>query len=352
MKLELFLSPAAQTGLRAAILDAGGNEIFCLGRTDADRVVAAVEILARGHSGAVPAILQLCRPGDVVLHNHPSGDLAPSDADLVIASRLGSMGVGCYIVDNPVTRLYRVVEALSPATRRTVDAGEVATLLAPGGKVSGTLPGFEERPEQLRMAFAVLEAFNRDRIALVEAGTGTGKSLAYLVPALLWALANEERVVVSTNTINLQEQLIRKDLPFLQRASGLEFRVELVKGRSNYLCRRRLEGASAEPGLFDAGQAGELVNLRAWAAQTRDGSREELPIPPGDQLWDEVCCEADQCARAQCRHFNGCFFHQARRRAAQADVLVVNHALLLADLALRRQTDNYTTAAVLPPSRA
>ena len=347
--MDRFLSPSSQLELRAAITEAGGNEVFCLGRTGHDRVVTGIEILARGHRGAVPAILQLCRPGDVVIHNHPSGDLTPSDADLGIASHLGSMGVGSYIVDNPVENLYRVVEPLAPPPRQTVEAAEVAGLLAPGGRISAALSGFEERPEQLRMAFAVMEAFNRDRITLVEAGTGTGKSLAYLVPALLWALANDERVVVSTNTINLQEQLIRKDLPFLQRASGLEFRVELVKGRGNYLCRRRLESASAEPGLFDAGQAGELVNLRAWAAQTADGSREELPIPPGDQLWEEVCCEADQCARAQCRHFNSCFFHQARRRAAQADVLVVNHALLLSDLSLRRQTDNYTTAAVLPP---
>ena len=347
--MNRFLSPDAQVALRCAIADANGNEVFALGRTDAERVVTAVEILARGHQGAVPAILQRCRPGDVVIHNHPSGDLTPSDADLGIAARLGDAGVGSYIVDNAVTQLYRVVEALVPPGRSRVEAAEVAALLAPGGKVSQTLSGFEERPEQLRMAFAVLDAFNADRIALIEAGTGTGKSLAYLVPALLWALANETRVVVSTNTINLQEQLFRKDLPFLQRASGLEFRVELVKGRANYLCKRRLEGASAEPGLFDAGQAGELVNLRAWAAQTADGSREELPVPPDDTLWEEICCEADQCARAQCPHFTSCFFHQARRRAAQADVLVVNHALLLADLSLRQQTDNYTAAAVLPP---
>lgn len=347
--MDDFLSPSARDQLRAAISAAGGNEVFALGRTNEQRTVISVEILARGHREAVPAILQLCRPGDVVIHNHPSGNLTPSAADLTIASRLGSQGVGCYIVDNQVGDLYRVVEALAPAPRRSVAAEEVAALLAPGGKISTALPDFEERPEQLRMAFAVLGAFNRDRIVLVEAGTGTGKSLAYLVPALLWGLANEERVVVSTNTINLQEQLIRKDLPFLQRASGLEFRVELVKGRSNYLCRRRLESASAEPGLFEAGQAVELVDLRAWAAVTADGSREELPIPPAEQLWDEVCCEADQCARAQCRHFAACFFHQARRRAAQADLLVVNHALLLADLSLRRQTDNYTSAAVLPP---
>jgi ATP-dependent DNA helicase DinG len=347
--MDGFLSPHAQAQLRTAITEAGGNEVFCLGRTDGERCVASIEVLARGHAAAVPAILQRCCPGDVAIHNHPGGDLTPSDADLTIASRLGSMGVGCYIIDNEVTRLYRVVEALPVLARQAVDPARVAELLAPGGRISTTLNGFEERPEQLRMAFAVLEAFNRDRITLVEAGTGTGKSLAYLVPALLWALANEERVVVSTNTINLQEQLIRKDLPFLQRASGLEFRIELVKGRSNYLCRRRLESAVSEPGLFDSGQAGELVSLRAWAAHTADGSREELPVPPADQLWEEICCEADQCGRAQCRHFAACFFHQARRRAAQADVLVVNHALLLADLNLRSQTDNYTAAAVLPP---
>jgi ATP-dependent DNA helicase DinG len=347
--MDRYFSPAAEEQLRTAISAAGGNEVFCLGNTDDARRIVAVEVLARGNTSAVPAILQLCRPGDVVIHNHPSGRLTPSAADLEIASRLGSMGVGCYIVDNAVTRVYPVVEALTPPARQPIATAQVAELLAPGGRVSSALAGYEERPEQLRMAFAVLEAFNHDRIALVEAGTGTGKSLAYLVPALLWGLANEERVVVSTNTINLQEQLIRKDLPFLQRASGLDFRVILVKGRSNYLCRRRLEGAMADPGLFDAGQTTELVSLRAWAAQTADGSREELPTPPSEQLWEEVCCEADQCARAQCRHFTTCFFHQARRRAALADVLVINHALLLADLSLRRQTDNYTTAAVLPP---
>jgi ATP-dependent DNA helicase DinG len=199
------------------------------------------------------------------------------------------------------------------------------------------------------MAFATTDALNQHRIALIEAGTGTGKSLAYLVPAILWTLASRERLVVSTNTINLQEQLIRKDLPFLQRATGLDFRVELVKGRANYLCKRRLESATAEPGLFDEEHIGELTAVREWAAQTVDGSREDLSFLPHGTIWDEVCCEADQCSRSQCLHFNTCFFHQARRRAARADILVVNHALMLADLSLRRQTDNYSALAVLPP---
>jgi ATP-dependent DNA helicase DinG len=347
--MDKYLSEKSQAKLRQEILESGGNEVFCLGHTDAKQVVVELEVLARGNREAVPAILQSCRPGDVIIHNHPSGHLEPSDPDLAIAGNLGSLGVGFYIVNNQVNKIYRVIEAFKPAKNTTVEYEQVTALLGPAGKVCQNLPGFEDRPEQLRMAFAVTEALNRHSIALVEAGTGTGKSLAYLVPAILWTLANRERLVVSTNTINLQEQLIRKDLPFLQRATGLEFRVELVKGRSNYLCQRRLESAAAEPGLFDNEHVGELKALREWSEQTNDGSREDLSFLPNGSLWDEVCCEADQCSRSQCQYFNSCFFHQARRRAARADILVVNHALLLADLSLRHQTDNYSAMAVLPP---
>lgn len=345
---KTFAPDSIQT-LRAAIIDAAGNEVFFLGRTDGERRVVEVEVLARGSAEAVPAILQLCRYGDVVIHNHPSGHLHPSAADLEIASRLGGLGVGFYIVDNPVDKVYRVVEAFAPKTEIRVAAEAIAALLGPEGAVARTLPGYEERPEQLRMAFAVGEAFNGNRLAVIEAGTGTGKSLAYLVPALLWALANEQRVVVSTNTINLQEQLIRKDLPFLQRAADLEFKAVLVKGRGNYLCLRRAETAHLEPGLFDEELAAELAAILAWAQKSADGSKEDLSFIPKEEVWDEVRCEADQCSRVRCAHYGRCFLQRARREAAQADVLVVNHALLLADLAVRQQTDNYTSVAVLPP---
>ncbi|MDH4007669.1 MAG: DEAD/DEAH box helicase family protein [Desulfuromonadales bacterium] len=347
--MDEFLSQPVQEQLRQEIQDADGNEVFCIGHTDDDQVVIDLEVLARGNRDAVPAILQSCRPGDVVIHNHPSGHLEPSEPDLAIAGSLGSLAVGFYIVDNRVEQLYRVVEVFEPVQTSTVEHQQVTELLGAGGLISQNLPGFEDRPEQLRMAFAVTDALNHHRIALIEAGTGTGKSLAYLVPAILWSLANRERLVVSTNTINLQEQLIRKDLPFLLRATGLDFQVVLVKGRSNYLCKRRLDSATAEPGLFDSEHIGELNALREWAEQTGDGSREDLSFLPHKMVWEEVCCEADQCSRSQCPHFGSCFFHQARRQAARADILVVNHALLLADLSLRSQTDNYSALAVLPP---
>jgi ATP-dependent DNA helicase DinG len=344
-----YLSQDSIDQLRYAIKEADGNEIFVLAQTDAKRRIVQIEVLAQGSETSVPAIIQTCSYGDVVLHNHPSGKLQPSAADIEIASKFGSLGVGFYIVNNRVDDLYRVVKAFAEKDVEKLLPEKIAELLGPDGVIAKKLPDYEERPEQLHMAFVVADAFNQGHLAVVEAGTGTGKSLAYLVPALLWARSNQERVVISTRTINLQEQLIRKDLPFLQRATGIEFYAVLVKGRSNYFCRRRGETAGRELGLFDRQQVEELEQIIQWAETTGDGSKEDLAFIPSYQAWEEVCCEADQCARVRCQYYRQCFFHKARRQAARADILVVNHSLLLADLALRQETDNYSATAVLPP---
>lgn len=342
-------SPDCLDQMRYAITQARGREVFFLGQTDAQLRVVQVEVLARGSKKAVPAILNTCSHGDVVIHNHPSGNLEPSSADIDVASTLGDLGVGFFIVNNKVNDLYRVVEPFAARNVEHLDYGQIQDLLGPEGVIANKLPDYEERPEQLRMAFAVADAFNQRQLAIIEAGTGTGKSLAYLVPALLFACKNHERVVISTRTINLQEQLVRKDIPFLQRATGINFLAVLVKGRSNYFCLRRGETAGAELSLFDQEQSAELQQVLSWAAATEDGSREDLSFIPSYQTWEEVCCEPDQCARVRCNHYSRCFFHRARRQAARANLLVVNHALLLSDLALRQQTDNYSASAVLPP---
>ncbi len=344
-----YFSPDSIDQLRYAIREADGNEVFVLGQTDADRRIVQIEVLARGSENAVPAILQTCHYGDVVIHNHPGGVLKPSGADIEVAAQFGSLGVGFYIVDNNVDNVYRVVEAFADKNTEFISPEKIAGLLGPEGVIAEKLPDYEERPEQLRMAFVVAEAFNKGQLAVIEAGTGTGKSLAYLVPALLWARGNQERVVISTRTINLQEQLIRKDLPFLRRATGIEFYAVLVKGRSNYFCRRRGETAGRELGLFDQAQVEELQQIIAWAENSGDGSKEDLAFIPSYQAWEEVCCEADQCPKVRCQYYRNCFFYKARRQAAKADILVVNHALLLSDLALRQQTSNYSATAVLPP---
>lgn len=194
------------------------------------------------------------------------------------------------------------------------------------------------------MARAVSRAFTDRRHLAVEAGTGVGKSFAYLLPAFEQALGGRT-VVISTHTIALQEQLVEKDIPFLLRALGVDIKYELVKGRTNYVGLRRLKQASAkQKALFsNHTQLAVLHGIEDWAYQTQDGSLSDLPEPPTPDVWDKVRSEHGNCLGRRCPHFEPCFYQRARRRAEVAKLLIVNHALLVSDLALRRDG-----ASVLP----
>ena len=188
------------------------------------------------------------------------------------------------------------------------------------------------------MAHAVRDAFEKREHLLVEAGTGTGKSFAYLIPAVEATTTKNVKAVISTHTINLQEQLIRKDVPFLRSVLGREFVALLVKGRSNYVCLRRLARTVERQGLFwgdEEGLRSELERVRAWAKESDDGTSSDMDWHPDSRVWTEVCVEHDNCRGRRCAHFRKCFFQVARRRMANADILVVNHALFCSDLAMR-----------------
>ncbi|MBI4719012.1 MAG: DEAD/DEAH box helicase [Planctomycetes bacterium] len=214
-----------------------------------------------------------------------------------------------------------------------------ATLREFGALIGKKLPTYESRPQQQAMADAVAEAFEKEEHLLVEAGTGVGKSFAYLVPAIRLAVRTGKRVVISTHTIALQEQLIEKDIPFLQSVLPESFTAVLVKGRANYLGLRRLARASQrQNALFDStGQVAELHRLEDWAYTTQDGSLADLTEQPLPVVWDRVRSEADDCRGRQCPTYGKCFYQRARRRAGEAQILVVNHALLFSDIAVRRQ---------------
>jgi ATP-dependent DNA helicase DinG len=219
-----------------------------------------------------------------------------------------------------------------------------AEILGPKGRIAARLADYEHRPEQLAMAEAVDEAMRHQRHLIVEAGTGVGKSFAYLVPAILATEGSGakknglRRVVVSTHTISLQEQLIEKDLPFLAAVMPTEFTAVLVKGRANYLSLRRLAGALKRAGsLFARDQEYEqLRRIHAWSKITDDGSLSDLDFRPLPQVWDEVASDHGNCMGRKCRRHKDCFYYRARRRVSHAQILVVNHALLFTDLALRR----------------
>ena len=217
----------------------------------------------------------------------------------------------------------------------------VDDILGPGGLIAEHLPGYESRAEQLEMARAVDAAFTDHEHLFAEAGTGVGKSFAYLVPAVL-RVADRRRIVVSTYTIALQEQLIGKDLPFLAEALPLEFSAAVGKGRNNYLCVRRLGMAlKNRDRLFsDARSLDQLQAVAHWAMQTDTGSRQEITFSLTPAVWSRVCSEIDLCNGAKCDHAHTCFMAAARQRMQAADIVVVNHALFFADLAMRRQHAN------------
>jgi ATP-dependent DNA helicase DinG len=210
--------------------------------------------------------------------------------------------------------------------------------LGPDSTVAKALPGFRPRPQQLEMAAAVEEAVAEGRHLVVEAGTGVGKSFAYLLPVMLHLLRGGGPAVVATRTIALQEQLVDKDIPFLKRAlDAEELPVALVKGRGNYVCRRRLEMAVAEgPGLLEeSGEREQLARLKEWAEKSRDGSRADLPFRPLPHVWELARAEAGNCLHQRCPFFENCAYQRARRRLYTASLIVANHALVFADLSLR-----------------
>ncbi|RMH11853.1 MAG: helicase, partial [Gemmatimonadetes bacterium] len=348
----LELSAEAARTIRAEIERAGGREVCFLADVDEARRVVRPRAVARGNHEAVLAAARDAPQGSVMVHNHPSGLLEPSEADLAVAVRLFQEGLGSALVDNAATRLYVVVEPPEPRIVEPLDLEELEAVLAPGGPLADLHPAFEDRPGQREMLRVVAERYNEGGVALVEAGTGTGKSLAYLLPAAAWALKNDERTVVATATLNLQDQLVAKDLPLVRALLGDEVDFALVKGRGNYVSIRRAHLAATQQGeLFAEDRSGELQAILQWLDTTEDGSLGDLPFRPAEDVWEEVQSDSDVCLRARCPHFQECFFQRSRRRAASARVLVANHHLLFTDVAVRQASGNHTSTAVLPPYR-
>ncbi len=217
-----------------------------------------------------------------------------------------------------------------------LDAEEVASVLEYGGPFSQYFQSFEQRPEQVAMLRAVTNALSYGSHLMVEAGTGVGKSFAYLVPAALFAKQNNTRVIVSTNTINLQDQLIQRDLPNLSQALNLDFRFAVLKGRSNYLCPRRLENLR-HFGPRTTDEMRVLAKVMVWQMANQSGDRSELNLtgPAEREVWVRVSAEDDACTTDTCikRTGGACPFHRAKVASQSAHVLVVNHALLLSDIA-------------------
>lgn len=352
MKSGEKLSPEVIIKMRAAINDAEGQEVLFTGFITENGLVADIEVAARGNDSAAPALYPFMLESDVVIHNHPSGVLKPSNADLQIAAGLGNQGIGFYIVNNTVTKIYCVSEAIETRRNEKLDMEDVCSFLLPGGELSRKIENYETRDPQVQMAEGVVDAFNNNIINITEAGTGVGKSFAYLVPAIKWCLANNERVIISTATINLQQQLIEKDIPLITSLLGKEgknnIKSVLVKGRGNYLCFRRLHDALEDNSLFQEKDS-TLQAIYDWSGTTATGSKSDLSFVPDYTVWSSVCSESDSCMGMRCSYRDKCFVMKLKKEAASANLLVVNHHLLFSDLAMRMNGAGYEGTAVLPP---
>lgn len=230
----------------------------------------------------------------------------------------------------------RVISFLDPTTEAggTDLVQQVESIFSPNGLLSAA-KNFEYRPQQQQMAVAVARALQEGGHLIVEAGTGVGKSLAYLIPSILHAVAQSKKAVISTHTINLQEQLVEKDLPMLAAVLPVKFNFTMLKGRGNYLCSRRLHKAMQQAdSLFTSSEINELQRIHAWSKETKDGSLSDFDVEPDPKVWAQVCSERGMCSPKICgfqsefgKQNGVCFFQRARNRILSADVLVVNHTL-------------------------
>lgn len=217
---------------------------------------------------------------------------------------------------------------------------QVRDFFSPKGILSRS-PNFEYRPQQQEMAVAVAESLEKIDHLIVEAGTGVGKSLAYLIPSIFYAARNRKKAVISTHTINLQEQLMEKDLPMLSRILGVQFKYTMLKGRNNYLCTRRMQKAMQQAdSLFTSPEVQELHRIYEWSKSTQDGSLSDFEVEPDPKVWMQVCSERGLCSPKQCgsqsefgKEHGACFYQRARARIQAADVLVLNHTLFFLHLA-------------------
>lgn len=221
-------------------------------------------------------------------------------------------------------------------------------LISENGLFSRALKDFEPRSSQKEMMACVIDAYNHNQIALIEAGTGTGKTLAYLLPALIWASHHSEKTVIATHTIALQEQLVTKDIPQALKILNLDLRIALVKGMGNYICLRKLQEATYELGMTPGQEQEEVARLNQWSRNAVEGCRSELPFVPSSRVWERVGAESENCSMNQCPFYEQCYFVKARRSAQEAHVLISNHHLLFYDLFKRLEDDNYKDPSLLP----
>ena len=346
-KIEDLFSSSVIKYIRSEIASSNENEVFFVGEINHDGKVTSVSVGSRGNLHSVPVNQDLKRKGSVLIHNHPGENLTPYDADLSVAAVSSENAQGFYIINNDVTEIYVVVEPVLPKVIKKLDVDDAAFYISKDGPLAKINENFEERLSQIELLKNIAKTFNQNKTGVFEAGTGVGKSYAYLIPSILWAVQNNERVVISTGTINLQQQLCLKDIPQAIKITGKPVKFILMKGRQNYICKRRLQDALNSKDLFENND--DLDRIAQWQDSCDSGSKSELSFLPSESVWNRINSESDACMALRCPYYSQCFVMKVKKEASAANILVVNHHLLFADIESRLHGAGYDDAVVLPP---
>jgi ATP-dependent DNA helicase DinG len=320
-----------------------GQEIAFVGNVDRAGIVFEIEVLAYGNDNSAPVILMDTLQGDVLLHNHPSDEpsedvLRASEADITLATELANKKIGFYIIDNKCKTVNVIYK---PEPRFYLDQKEIEDIFDAGGLLSKNIAYFEPRAEQIDLVRGMIEAINDSRILISEAGTGTGKSLSYLIPSAVWAVQNKKRVIVSTQTINLQQQIFNKDMLIVQKIVrqylDKEVHFSVLIGKGNYLCKKKLyeliKDKEKHDSLFDDETDYEMIqSIEEWSRTCTEGTIGEFGGFVKDEVWEELACDTMGCRRRKCVFYGDCFYYKARLEAEKANMIIVNHSLVFSTI--------------------
>lgn len=350
--IDELLTQQAKDIIIKNIADCGGKEVLFLGNFDLNDKIDDITPYAWGSRYSVPSIIETAKGYEAVVHNHPSGVLEPSDADISIANILSNnFGAGFYIIDNKAENLYTVIDRIKKKSHSPIDDNFILSYFQEDGYLSELIPRYEYRIEQKQMVLDIVRSFNENKFAVIEAGTGIGKSFAYLIPSIIWAKKNKEKVIISTRTINLQQQLFQKDLPLIVKDEELKIEYDFALGRGNFVCLRKLSYITQEDNILfdeeiDSNAMDALIN---WARHTETGLKNEYTTQLDNLLWTLISSDHEKCHKIKCPNYERCFYFKHKRRLASCDIIIVNHYLLAYDIFLKNNIISFDENALLPP---
>jgi len=317
------------------------QEASFVGNVDKNGIVYEIESLAYGNEDSTPVVLMEALRWDVLIHNHPGdgeNNLRASEQDIALATELANKKIGFYIIDNQC----RFVNVLyKPEGRVYLNPAEIRAIYEKGGILSRNIAYFESRAEQIEMVEKIVDAINDSKLLISEAGTGTGKSLSYLIPSAIWAVENKKRVIVSTQTINLQQQIAGKDMLIVEKVISeylkKDVHYSVLIGKGNYLCRKKLaeliRDRERQETLFTDEKSSDLLfEIEEWSRRCNEGTVGEYGKFVSEEIWEELACDSLSCTYRKCPFYGDCFYYKAKLEAEKSNVIIVNHSLVFSTI--------------------